>query len=41
MTPKKENFNKTKKSAKINEKIINLEKIINNIKAYKRTKSPN
>lgn len=41
MTPKKENFNKTKKSAKINEKIINLEKIINNIRAYKRTKSPN
>ena len=39
MTPKRENSNKTKKLAKINEKIINLEKIIKNIKAYNRTRS--
>ena len=31
-TPKKENFNKIKKSVKINEKIINPERIINNIR---------
>ena len=37
---KKENFNTTKKSVKINEKINNLERIISNIKAYHRTKSP-
>ena len=38
-TPKKEKLNKIKNSVKINEKIINLKRIINNIKAYNRTKS--
>ena len=39
MTPKKENFNKTKKSVKVNKKIINLERIITNIKAYNKLRA--
>ena len=39
MTPKKENFNKTKKSVKVNKKITNLERIITNIKAYNKLRA--
>ena len=39
MTPKKENFDKTKKSVKVNKKITNLERIITNIKAYNKLRA--